>query len=116
MNSRQLVSLLLSLIHIFAWHAENGTLTVKNDNELYKYNLLNKKPSELGGDKDKVGIQFSWKFNAGEGEVQSDGKERWFIKDPTFNPGDNITYLNYDKNPNATGVISTGYSLSLIHI
>lgn len=97
----------------FAWHAENGTLTVKNDNELYKYNLLNKKPSELGGDKDKVGIQFSWKFNAGEGEVQSDGKERWFIKDPTFNPGDNITYLNYDKNPNATGVISTGYSIKV---
>ena len=63
-----------------------------------KKKFLKKTSLELGGDKDKVGIQFSWKFNAGKGEVQSEGKERWFIKDPTFNPGDNITYLNYDKN------------------
>ena len=92
----------------FNWDAATGTLTVKNDHELYKYNFLNKKLAQIDEANDKPGVYFSWTFEAGADAAQqtaSAGNERWFIKDPVRQPGENFFYFQYDKQPCAIGII-----------
>jgi hypothetical protein len=92
----------------FKWNETNATLTLSNTYELANYNTLNKKVGSINEAADKPGIHISWEFKAGETEAQqakSDGNERWFIKDPVRQPGENVLYFGFDKQPCATGVI-----------
>lgn len=89
----------------FKWNATKGTLTLSNTYELANYNFLNQENFSNG---DNCGIKFSWTFKAGEEagqQAQSNGDERWFIKDPVRNPGTFLLYLCYDKQPCADGRI-----------
>ena len=74
----------------FKWNATKGTLTLSNTYELANYNFLNQENFSNG---DNCGIKFSWTFKAGEEagqQAQSNGDERWFIKDPVRNPGTSL--------------------------
>ena len=98
----------------FKWDADNYTLTLSPVWALYNFNFNDKKVSDMT--EANNGVKLSWTFNAGKGETTSNGNEQWYIKDPVRQPGENTIYMGLDKQPNATGVISTDYEIKVSEI
>lgn len=101
----------------FLWDADNYTLTLVRNSphmQLFQLNFNDKKINEMT--EADNGIKFSWTFNAGKGEVTSEGNEQWYIKDPVRQPGEHTIYMGLDKQPNATGVISEDYEIKVSEI
>lgn len=101
----------------FLWDAVNYTLTLVRNSphmQLFQLNFNDKKISEMT--EADNGIKFSWTFNAGKGEVTSEGYEQWYIKDPVRQPGEHTIYMGMDKQPNATGAISKDYEIKVSEI
>lgn len=101
----------------FVWNADKYTLTLVRNSphmQLYQLNFNDKSLSAMV--EADNGIKFSWTFNAGKGEVTSEGNEQWYIKDPVRQPGEHTIYMGSDKQPNATGVISANYEIKVSEI
>ena len=99
------------------WDAANYTLTLVRNSphmQLFQLNFNDKKINEMN--EADNGLKFSWTFNAGKGEVKSEGNEQWYIKDPVRQPGEHTIYMGSDKQPNATGVVSKDYEIKVSEI
>lgn len=98
----------------FIWDADNCALSIKATYPIFNFNFNDKKLDDMT--EENNGFKISWTFNAGKGEVQSEGNEQWYIKDPVRQPGQNTIYMGIDKQPNATGVISKDYEIKVSEI
>lgn len=98
----------------FVWDAANCALSIKATYPIFNFNFNDKKLNDMT--EENNGFKISWTFSAGNGEVKSEGNEQWYIKDPTRQPGENTIYMGIDKQPNATGVISTNYEIKVSEI